>query len=68
MKDGWPTIHGGFVTVKIRYQHSPAKAQLTVLTDNTVRVTFEAKQRAITPGQSAVFYHNDILLGGGLIE
>ncbi len=55
------------VTVKIRYQHPPAKARLAILTDNSVRVTFEDKQRAITPGQSAVFYDNDILLGGGLI-
>ena len=56
------------VQVKIRCQHPPAKAQLVCLTDNSVRVTFEDKQRAITPGQSAVFYDGDILLGGGLIK
>ena len=56
------------VQVKIRYQHRPAKAQLVFLTDNSVRVTFDTKQRAITPGQSAVFYDDDILLGGGLIK
>jgi len=55
-------------TVKIRYQHSPANARLTVLTDNSVRVTFDERQRAITPGQSAVFYDDDILLGGGVIK
>ncbi len=56
------------VTVKIRYQHSPARARLVALTDDTVRVTFEDKQRAITPGQSAVFYDDNILMGGGVIK
>jgi tRNA-specific 2-thiouridylase len=56
------------VQVKIRYQHPPANAQLVSLTDSSVRVTFDEKQRAITPGQSAVFYDGDILLGGGLIK
>ena len=56
------------VQVKIRYQHPPANAQLVSLTDSSVRVTFDEKQRAITPGQSAVFYDRDILLGGGLIK
>lgn len=54
--------------VKIRYQHPPAKAQLVSLTDNSVRIIFDSKQRAITPGQSAVFYDDDVLLGGGLIK
>ncbi|MDH3891813.1 MAG: tRNA 2-thiouridine(34) synthase MnmA [candidate division Zixibacteria bacterium] len=56
------------VYVKIRYQHPAAEAQLVSLTDNTVRVTFDTKQRAVTPGQSAVFYDDDVLLGGGLIR
>ncbi|MFH1688185.1 MAG: tRNA 2-thiouridine(34) synthase MnmA [bacterium] len=54
-------------TVKIRYQHPPAPAQLQRLSDTSVRVIFDQAQRAITPGQSAVFYDGDLVLGGGII-
>lgn len=54
--------------VKIRYLHPPAPATLTVLPDNRVSVKFHAKQRAITPGQTVVFYNGDVVLGGGVIE
>jgi len=54
-------------TVKIRYRHDAAPAQLS-LHDGAVRIVFAAPQRAITPGQSAVFYDGDIVLGGGRIE
>ena len=53
--------------VKIRYQHQASPARLEPLTDGTVRVSFNQAQRAITPGQSAVFYDGDIVLGGGVI-
>ena len=35
--------------------------------DNTIRIVFDEPQRAVTPGQSAVFYVGDIVLGGGKI-
>ncbi len=54
--------------VKIRYLHPPAKATVVPITDKSVEVVFETPQRAITPGQSAVFYDGDIVLGGGFIE
>jgi tRNA-specific 2-thiouridylase len=53
--------------VKIRYMHKPSPATLKLLTDGTVHVIFANRQRAITPGQSVVFYDSDVVLGGGVI-
>jgi tRNA-specific 2-thiouridylase len=52
--------------VKIRNRHAAAPATLTP-TENGVRVRFDAPQRAVTPGQAAVFYDGDLVLGGGWI-
>ena len=54
------------VDLKTRYSTKSAKATI-IQNENTIKVTFEEPQRAITPGQSAVFYINDIVLGGGKI-
>jgi tRNA-specific 2-thiouridylase len=54
-------------TVKIRYLHEPAPAEVTPLADDSVRIEFKDKQRAITPGQSVVLYDRDLVLGGGII-
>jgi tRNA-specific 2-thiouridylase len=54
--------------VRIRYHHEPAAATLDPLDDGTVRVRFETPQLAVTPGQLAVFYDGDRVLGGAAIE
>jgi len=53
-------------TTRIRYRHKPAPSEVRVASDG-VMVTFESPQKAITPGQSAVFYDGDLVLGGGVI-
>lgn len=55
------------VEVKTRYSAKVAKAQIQQI-GNEIKVTFYEPQRAITPGQSAVFYIDDIVLGGGKIK
>ena len=55
------------VEVKIRHRHQAAPATLTPLGDD-VEVRFDEPQRAVTPGQAAVFYQDDLVLGGGWIE
>ncbi len=55
------------VSVKIRHRHEPAPAILEKTGDCAVLVTFDEPQRAISPGQAAVFYNDDIVVGGGWI-
>jgi len=57
-----------YARVKIRYQHPEALAQIYPLGGGKWRVDFLRPQWAITPGQAAVFYEGDTLLGGGWIE
>lgn len=54
------------VTVKTRYTSKEAKAKI-IQNENKIQVIFDETQRAITPGQSAVFYIEDTVLGGGKI-
>ncbi len=54
-------------TVKIRHRHEPAAATIHVTGPDEVQVQFDEPQRAITPGQSAVFYQGDEVAGGGWI-
>jgi len=56
------------VKAKIRYKHQEARALVIPVSARRARVEFERPQRAITPGQSVVFYRRNIVLGGGIID
>jgi tRNA-specific 2-thiouridylase len=55
-------------TAKIRYNHSPQPAHVTRSGDDELRVSFDEPQSAITPGQAAVLFDGDVVLGGGWID
>ncbi len=55
------------VEAKVRYRAKPAKAIIYPLENRKAKVIFKEPQRAITPGQSLVFYIEDVLIGGGKI-
>jgi len=55
------------LTVKIRHKHQPAVARVETAGPDEILVTFDEPQRAVTPGQAAVFYDGDVVVGGGWI-
>ena len=65
----WPGLAApARAEVKIRNKHLPAMATLHPAEAGSVEVHFDDPQRAVTPGQAAVFYSGDLVLGGGWIE
>jgi len=56
------------VSAKIRYSAKPQAATLIPIDNDRVKVVFDEKQRAITKGQSVVFYLENLVVGGGIIE
>jgi tRNA-specific 2-thiouridylase len=56
------------VSVKIRHRHEPAAATIEKTGADQIFVTFDEPQRAVTPGQAAVFYDGDVVVGGGWIS
>ena len=54
-------------TVKIRYNHPGTRSTVTLLENDCAQVRLHEPQRAVTPGQAAVIYDADIVLGGGWI-
>jgi tRNA-uridine 2-sulfurtransferase len=54
--------------VKIRLQHKGAEAVISPFENGRIKILFDEPQISVTPGQSAVFYSDDIVLGGGIIE
>jgi tRNA-specific 2-thiouridylase len=64
-----PSANGGVrAFVKIRYRHKGSMAIIHSIGENQVRIVFDNPQKAITPGQSVVFYDGDKVLGGGIID
>jgi len=55
------------VTVKIRYNHPGTRATIMPLEKQRARIRLRERQKAVTPGQAAVFYDGDVVLGGGWI-
>jgi tRNA-specific 2-thiouridylase len=55
-------------SAKIRYRHQPALCRVIIEDGQKASVEFAEPQRAITPGQSAVFYDERVLMGGGVID
>ena len=53
---------------KVRYSHRGAPCELKPQPDGTLLAVFDEPQRAMTPGQAAVFYRDDYVLCGGTIE
>ena len=54
--------------VKVRYRSTPQPVNVIPLSETRVKLVFAEAQFGITPGQAAVLYHGDLLLGGGIIE
>ena len=55
-------------TAKVRYRQSDQVCTITKNESGEYQVVFKEPQRAVTPGQSVVFYQDEICLGGGVIE
>jgi len=65
---GGPPTDGVNLQAKIRYRSPASRARFAATGEATFRLTFETPQRAVTPGQLAVLYDGERLLGGGIIS
>ncbi|MFH0952889.1 MAG: tRNA 2-thiouridine(34) synthase MnmA [Verrucomicrobiota bacterium] len=65
---GTPPADGAACTVQLRYRHRGAPATLRLREGNRTEVAFDTPEFAVTPGQAAVFYDGDDVLGGGWIS
>lgn len=63
-----PPIESFSCSAKIRYRQASQICKVSLNDDQTIKVNFNESQRAITPGQSVVFYDDDVCLGGSVIK
>lgn len=56
------------LTAKVRYRMVEQPCTVWQTGEDTIRVTFDQPQRAVTPGQSVVLYDGDVMVGGGIIR
>jgi len=64
---GAPPVEPLRIQARIRHRHTPAAASVRALIGARAEVVFDEPQRAITPGQSVVFYQDGLVVGGGVI-
>jgi len=57
-----------FINVKFRYRSNDVKAHIKWLDDKRIEITYPDMAKAVTPGQAAVFYDGEELLGGSTID
>jgi tRNA-specific 2-thiouridylase len=62
-----PPVERVRVEARIRHRHQPAPAWVSLTGAGEAEVVFDEPQRAITPGQSVVWYQGDLVVGGGVI-
>jgi tRNA-specific 2-thiouridylase len=55
-------------SAKTRYRQADQACEISAINGDHCEVIFDTPQRAVTPGQSVVFYQDDICLGGGIID
>jgi tRNA-specific 2-thiouridylase len=65
---GSPPAAGTPVAVRIRHRHPVIPARLAAVDAGEARVEFDDAGPAVTPGQAAVFYRDELVLGGGWID